>query len=145
MSSNDRPSPPHLPVIAPEPEPELAARPATRAVVASDAPAPVEIDRETLRQCIIEQLKRVRDPEIPVNIYDLGLIYRVDIDGRHQVVIAMTLTAPACPVAGELVETVAERVAGIAGVRRCTVDLVWEPAWTPQRMTEAAKLELGLL
>ncbi len=86
----------------------------------------------------------VFDPEIPVNILDLGLIYAVDLSGVPDVDIAMTLTAPACPVAGELVGQVADAVVALEGVRRVTMRLVWDPPWTQARMSEAARFELGL-
>ena len=94
---------------------------------------------------VIEAISTVFDPEIPVNIYELGLIYNIDINGMKDVRIDMTLTSPACPVAGTLpgdVERVVQTVEGIGGV---AVELVWEPSWTPDRMSEAAKLELGFM
>ncbi len=87
----------------------------------------------------------VFDPEIPVNILDLGLIYAIDLSQVPDVAIDMTLTAPACPVAGELVGQVADAVAALGGVRRVTMRLVWDPPWTQARMSEAARFELGLL
>jgi FeS assembly SUF system protein len=103
------------------------------------------IDRDALRADVVEALKRIFDPEIPVNIYDLGLIYDIEVgDGAH-VEIHMTLTAPACPVAGMIVTDVARRVGDVPGVRTSHVKLVWDPPWTQDRMTEEAKLELGLL
>lgn len=89
-------------------------------------------------------LKSVHDPEIPVNIYDLGLIYRVDRKPDGDVAITMSLTAPGCPVAGEMPGQVAEAVAAAEGVGAVSVELVWEPAWTPERMSEDAKLALDL-
>ena len=98
-----------------------------------------------LEQKIIDVLKSCFDPEIPVNIYELGLIYGVEVaeDGRAEV--RMTLTAPACPVAGAIVEEVAEKAGHVEGVSTAHVELVWDPPWTPERMTEAAKLELGMI
>ncbi|MEC8515255.1 MAG: iron-sulfur cluster assembly protein, partial [Pseudomonadota bacterium] len=87
-----------------------------------------------------EALKSVHDPEIPVNIFDLGLIYEVDRQESGDVFITMSLTAPGCPVAGEMPGQVAEAVAAVAGVGEVTVELVWDPAWTPERMSEDAKL-----
>jgi FeS assembly SUF system protein len=103
------------------------------------------IDPAAIEAAIIQALRTVFDPEIPVNIYELGLIYGVDVgkDGRAEV--QMTLTAPACPVAGALVEEVAEKTGRVEGVSTSHVELVWDPPWTPERMTEAAKLELGML
>jgi len=108
--------------------------------------APVEpVAPELLRTSIVAALKQVYDPEIPVNIYDLGLIYGLEIDAKGVVELAMTLTAPACPVAGMLVEEVAEVVGNVEGVSKSHVSITWDPPWTTDRMTEAAKLELGLL
>ena len=105
--------------------------------------APDELAR--LTDDIIAALKTVYDPEIPADIYELGLIYGVEVseDGRAE--IRMTLTAPACPVAGALVEEVAEKSGRVEGVSTSHVELVWDPPWTPDNMTEAAKLELGMI
>ena len=92
---------------------------------------------------IVAALREVYDPEIPVNIYDLGLIYRIDCDDMGVVEIDMTLTAPGCPVAQTFPGTVEAAVQNVEGVATAEVDLVWEPPWTPDRMSEAAKLELG--
>jgi len=102
------------------------------------------IDPKVVEEAIIQALQTIFDPEIPVNIYELGLIYGVDVceDGRAEV--RMTLTAPACPVAGALVGEVADKVGRVEGVSASHVELVWDPPWTPERMTDAAKLELGL-
>ncbi len=94
---------------------------------------------------VIEAMKTVFDPEIPVNIYDLGLIYGVKIDEAGEVKIDMSLTAPGCPVAGDLPGWVADAVAGIEGIGEVEVTLVWEPGWTPERMSEDAKLALGMI
>lgn len=99
---------------------------------------------ENLEQCIIEVIKTIYDPELPVNIYDLGLIYRINIDAERMVKIDMTLTAPACPVAGTLPNEVEERVRMTHNVMGAKVNLVWDPPWDQSRMSEAAKLELGL-
>lgn len=101
-------------------------------------------DKVLLKETIIEQLKTVYDPEIPVNIYDLGLIYDVEIDDEAHASIKMTLTTPGCPVAQTFPGTVEQSVLMVDGVNECTVELVWDPPWTQDRMTEAAKLELGL-
>ena len=98
---------------------------------------------ESLDDRIIAALREVYDPEIPVNIYDLGLIYRIDCDELGVVEIDMTLTAPGCPVAQTFPGTVEAAVQNVEGVATAEVDLVWEPPWTPDRMSEAAKLELG--
>ena len=94
--------------------------------------------------CVEAALKSVHDPEIPVNIFDLGLIYDVDRRQDGDVYITMSLTAPGCPVAGEMPGQVAEAVAAANGVGAVTVELVWEPAWSPERMSEDAKLALDL-
>lgn len=93
---------------------------------------------------VITALKGVYDPEIPVNIYDLGLIYDVIINDDGHVDVKMTLTTPGCPVAQTFPGTVEQAVNQVEGVRDCTVELVWEPPWTNERMTEAARLELGI-
>lgn len=94
---------------------------------------------------VIAALKDVYDPEIPVNIYDLGLIYGVDIDGDGHAVITMTLTTPHCPVAEILPGEVELRVGSVPGVGAAEVNLVWDPPWDPQKMSDEAKLELGML
>jgi FeS assembly SUF system protein len=96
-----------------------------------------------LREPIIEALKTCYDPEIPVDIWELGLIYGIEIDKEHFVTITMTLTSPGCPVADSLVADVENKVSCIPGVLGSRVELVWEPIWTMDRMTEEAKLDLG--
>lgn len=98
-----------------------------------------------LREQIIEALKTVYDPEIPVDIYELGLIYTIEIDEEGHVDVDMTLTAPACPVAGSMPGMVKSAVETVEGVRSCQVELVWEPQWTQERMSETAKLQLGFM
>ncbi len=98
----------------------------------------------SIEEKIVEALKTVFDPEIPVNIYDLGLIYRVE-NNDGNVEIDMTLTAPNCPAADFIAEDVKQKVEGIAGVTSAKVNIVFEPEWTQDRMTDEAKLELGLL
>ena len=98
---------------------------------------------EDLEAKIIAALKTVYDPEIPVNIYEIGLVYGVDIDPAGAVVVRMTLTSPGCPVAVSLPLEVEAKVQTIPGVTSVRVDLVWEPPWNPGMMSEAAKLELG--
>lgn len=93
---------------------------------------------------IILALKEVYDPEIPVDIYELGLIYEIDIKETGDVKILMTLTAPACPVAGQLPIDVGEKAASVKGVGRVQVELSWEPAWTPDRMSDEARLALNM-
>ena len=97
----------------------------------------------SLESRVIAALRTVRDPEIPVDVWSLGLVYGVDVSPDGAVHVRMTLTAPGCPVAGSLPSEVQERVAAVAGVTSVRVELVWEPPWTPERMSEAAKLQLG--
>lgn len=106
-------------------------------------PKPIAADA-SLKEKIIFALRHVFDPELPVNVYDLGLIYGIDIAG-DDVTIEMTLTAPNCPVAGDIVADVEKHVAAVDGVKKSRVNLCWEPKWTQDRMSKAAKLELGLL
>ena len=105
------------------------------------------IDRMTgdaLRQQIIQVLRGIYDPEIPVNIYELGLIYKVTVDDAGVVFIRMTLTSPNCPVAGSLPPEVESKVKAVAGVTEVRIDLVFDPPWTKDMMSEAAKLALGI-
>lgn len=104
-----------------------------------------EVDEAKLREDIVTALQGIHDPEIPLNIYDLGLIYGFSIDAEGDVRIEMTLTAPGCPVAGMLVGQVARKVGEIPGVRKSHVELTWDPPWTKDRMSDEALLELGLL
>ena len=113
----------------------LAQKPAT--------PAAGEPDGD-LYEAVIAALKEIFDPEIPVNIYDLGLIYNVEINGGHALV-TMTLTTPHCPVAESMPAEVEMRVGAVPGVGDAEVNLVWEPAWSPTNMTDEARLELGML
>ena len=133
----------HLPTLgvpkAPEPDIE-------EAVGGSGEAPPVPVDAQVLEARVVDALKTIFDPEIPVNIYDLGLIYGIEVDaGRAHVEVQMTLTAPACPVAGILVQDTARKVGDVEGVATSHVQLVWDPPWTKERMSEEAMLELGLL
>jgi FeS assembly SUF system protein len=94
---------------------------------------------------IVQQLKTVFDPEIPVDIYELGLIYKVKLDEDGSVAIRMTLTSPMCPAAEELPPEVESKARSVPGVSSVTLDLVWDPPWNPGMMSEAAKLELGMM
>lgn len=96
-------------------------------------------------EAVVAALKEIFDPEIPVNIYDLGLIYGVDVSGDGDVAITMTLTTPHCPVAESMPGEVEMRVSAVPGVRDAEVNLVWDPPWDPQKMSDEAKLELGML
>lgn len=101
-------------------------------------------DNETLKNSVIAALRTVFDPEIPVNIYDLGLIYDIAINEEKHVHVQMTLTTPGCPVAQTFPGTVEQAVNQVEGVSDCTVELVWDPPWSQERMTETARLELGI-
>ena len=98
-----------------------------------------------LYEAVITALKEIYDPEIPVNIYDLGLIYGVDIDADGHALVTMTLTTPHCPVAESMPSEVELRVGSVPGVGVAEVNLVWDPPWDPQKMSDEAKLELGML
>ncbi len=100
---------------------------------------------QDIEEDVVAILKTVYDPEIPVDIYELGLIYNVDVKDDQSVEVRMTLTTPMCPVAEILPAEVESKVAGVDGVSTATIDLVWEPPWNPGMMSEAAKLELGML
>jgi len=109
---------------------------------ASEPLPQAELDK--LTDQLIEQLKTVYDPEIPVDIYELGLVYKVDVSDHRDVLIEMTLTAPGCPVAGEMPGWVQEAVEKIDGVGKVTVELVFDPPWDPSRMSDEAKLQLNM-
>ncbi len=106
---------------------------------------PDEVQMAELGPKVIEALKRVFDPEIPVNIYELGLVYDVLVDADRKVGVRMTLTAPACPAAQTLPGEVRDAARSVEGVASAQVEIVFEPTWTMERMTDAAKLQLGLL
>lgn len=99
---------------------------------------------QLLHEEIIKVIKTCYDPEIPINIYELGLIYGVDIAPTGEVTVRMTLTSPACPAAGSLPGEVQSRVRGVEGVADARIDLVWDPPWNPNLMSEAARLQLGI-
>ena len=102
------------------------------------------VDPEQLRESIVETLRTIFDPEIPVNIHEIGLIYGLDIDPGGRVGIRMTLTSPMCPVAESLPKEVEQKVQALPGVSDVVVDVVWDPPWTPQMMSEDARLLLGM-
>ncbi|EIC20360.1 SUF system Fe-S cluster assembly protein [Thiorhodovibrio frisius] len=104
-----------------------------------------QMDAEELREPIIAALRRVHDPEIPVNIYDLGLIYKIDIASNGNVDVDMTLTAAACPVAGMMPLMVKDAVQKVEGVGQVEVELVWDPPWSQDNMSEEALLQLGMM
>ena len=103
-----------------------------------------QAELDVLTDKLVERLKTVFDPEIPVDIYELGLIYKVDVGDDYAVAIDMTLTAPGCPVAGEMPEWVHDAVVQIPEVTKCTVNLVFDPPWDPSLMSDEAKLELNM-
>ena len=103
----------------------------------------MEIDPKTIEAGVIQALKTCYDPEIPVDIYELGLIYALDVDATGKVTVKMTLTSPACPVAGSLPGEVEATVKAVPGVSDAKIDLVWDPPWDKEMMSEAAKLQLG--
>jgi FeS assembly SUF system protein len=114
----------------------LAAKPAEDAVGGAGS---------ELQQAVIDALKEIYDPEIPVNIYDLGLIYGVDVDDEADATITMTLTTPHCPVAETMPGEVELRASSVPGIRDAEVNLVWDPPWSPEKMSDEARLELGML
>ena len=97
-----------------------------------------------IKSKVIEEIKKIYDPEIPVNIYELGLIYKIEVDNKNKVNIDMTLTTPNCPVAESLPKQVKDTIMKVEGVSDVNLNLVWEPAWSKDKMSEAAKLELNL-
>ena len=100
---------------------------------------------EDFTQRLIAALKTVYDPEIPVDIYELGLIYKVDVADNKDVAVEMTLTAPGCPVAGEMPGMVQSALEGVEGIGKVTVNMTFDPPWSPERMSEEAKLELNMM
>ena len=97
-----------------------------------------------IKNRVIEEVKKIYDPEIPVNIYELGLIYKIEVDDKNKINIDMTLTSPNCPVAESLPKEVKENIMKVEGVSDVNLNLVWEPPWDKDKMSEAAKLELNL-
>ena len=129
-----------LPVVQPVPDPESLPEPTseTSEVVADAART------EALKPAILDAIRTVFDPEIPVNIMELGLVYDVWVDAAGVAGVRMTLTAPGCPAAQSLPVEVARKVKAVPGVSDAKVDVVWDPPWTKDRMSDAAKLQLGL-
>ena len=121
-----------------------ASETAAASPVASGNPVLAPADVEAIGDEIVAALKTVYDPEIPVDIYELGLIYKVDVADNKDVTIDMTLTAPGCPVAGEMPGMVKSAVETVPGLGEITVNMVFDPPWTPDRMSEEAKLELNM-
>ncbi len=126
---------------------DVAATPKRDVIDMSGAPIepPNDEEIERITTDVINQIKTVYDPEIPVDIYELGLIYKVELEDDRLLKVEMTLTAPGCPVAGEMPMWVQEACEVIAGVRRVEVSMTFDPPWTPDRMSEEAKLELNML
>lgn len=109
------------------------------------APTPDPLKTLELKPRVVDVICSVFDPEIPVNIYELGLIYDVIVDAQSKVTIHMTLTSPACPSAQQLPSEVRSKVKAIPGVSECAVEIVWDPPWSPDRMSDVARLQLGLM
>ena len=124
-----------------EPKEPGAAREADAAETTDDA-AP--ISSEKLEEMIVDAIRTVYDPEIPVNVYDLGLIYDLRVTEGGHVAVKMTLTTPHCPVAGSMPGMVEQAVRHVHAVKECEIDLVWDPPWNPDMMTEAARLQLNI-
>jgi FeS assembly SUF system protein len=127
-----------IPDAPPEPSGSATEKPELETLVADD------IRTAELKPAIVDAIRTVYDPEIPVNIWELGLIYDVAVDAAGLALVTMTLTAPGCPAAQSLPSEVESKVRGVAGLSDAKVDVVWEPGWTKDRMSEAAKLQLGL-
>ena len=106
---------------------------------ASDGPAP-----GSLEERVVQELRTVFDPEIPVNVYELGLIYGIAVDEAGKVGVVMTLTSPSCPAAQSLPAEIERKIAALAGVSGVDLELTWDPPWSPERMTPEARLQLGL-
>lgn len=131
-----RPAQPDATIWTPDGEVPAPARPA--APPASESPVGIA------EQALIDAVATVFDPEIPVNVYELGLIYAIDVGDDGSVKVEMTLTAPGCPSAQELPVQVREAVLSVPGVRRCDVEVVWDPPWDPSRMSDEARLALNM-
>ena len=136
-------SAPYLPSVSGGGLPEDSPANAESESTASITPDPAKMDE--IAPKVIEALKTVYDPEIPVNIFEMGLIYDVVVDANGQVGVKMTLTAPACPAAQSLPVEVRDKAKSVEGVSDAKVEIVWDPPWTKDRMSDAAKLQLGML
>ena len=131
--------------LQPEPEqkqPAEASSPADTTAAPSTGPQQ-ELSGDDLKARVIEVLKTCYDPEIPVNIWELGLVYALEVSSAGEVQVQMTLTSPACPVAGSLPGEIQRRISQLPGVKNAKVELVWDPPWTMERMSEAARIQLG--
>jgi FeS assembly SUF system protein len=120
----------------------MNAEPMNETLAQPSALSPEEL--EDFTQKLVAALKTVHDPEIPVDIYELGLIYKVDVSDKKDVTVDMTLTAPGCPVAGEMPGMVKSALEGVEGIGDIAVNMTFDPPWTPERMSEEAKLELNM-
>src|SRR5687768_1890576 len=130
---------------APAPSPEtIEPTPEPTAPATEGTFAPEPLNTLKMQPALVEAVSKVFDPEIPVNIYELGLVYNLDVDSKMNVQVRMTLTAPACPAAQTLPIDVERRVRDVPGVNDVKVSVVWDPPWTREKMSEAAKLSLGL-
>jgi FeS assembly SUF system protein len=138
MSSQPNNEPPRLIPLADAPAPETPAAPPAGAFTRDP------LNTLKFTPLIVEAISKVFDPEIPVNIYELGLVYDIDVDGAANVGIRMTLTAPACPSAQTIPLDVERRVREVAGLNDVKVEVVWDPPWTKDRMSETARLALGM-
>jgi len=137
QDQDDRVAPPEAPSSA---SPEAATAPAPDATTGAEAAS----EHDQLKDDIVGALKTVYDPEIPVDIYELGLIYRIDVDSERNVELDMTLTAPGCPVAGDMPGWVENAVAAVPGVGQVKVNLVFDPPWDMSRMSDEARLSLNM-
>jgi FeS assembly SUF system protein len=124
---------------------ELAVSPLQMRFPPNPATDEEDVDLSTLSDNVVAALRTVHDPEIPVNIYDLGLIYRIELQDRGSIEIDMTLTAPGCPVAGEMLSWARKAVSDVEGISNVKVNLVFDPPWDKSKMSEDAKLELGFV
>ncbi len=110
-----------------------------------ETPTISTIEKDLIKAQVVDALRTCFDPEIPVNIYELGLIYDVSVSDQGAVTVTMTLTSPHCPAAQSLPPEVEEKVKSVSGITAATVNVVWDPPWAPSMMSEAAKLELGMM
>jgi len=132
------------PDAPPEADPPPAEQPSEKEQPPREEHPSKALNAEEVEQAVIEVLRTVYDPEIPVNIYELGLVYDINVDPAGKVVVRMTLTSPGCPVAGSLVPEVEGKTRLVPGVTDAKVQLVWDPPWDPSMMSDAAKLQLGM-
>jgi FeS assembly SUF system protein len=125
-------------------DPAPATEPSQGAESLGQSPTAQAAGPEEVQARVVEVLRTVYDPEIPVNIYELGLVYNIDVDQGGKVLVRMTLTSPGCPVAGSLVPEIEGKTRKVPGVTDAVVELVWDPPWDPSMMSEVAKLQLGM-